>query len=397
MGHREGYKNVKKDSGSDLLQVWNAYAGEKPLWVPKGSYTPPTPLLVPHSTTYRNIIMEGAGLTATRILGDVTGMAGSSIIKSQQTAWYYTNLMLRNLRFSGVNVEADVINVEFVKNYWRNIRIDGKPVSGGRMLNLGGSGAAGDPSNIDGLNIRNEGTCGEVVRAWEENMLFHNIGVWLNGNATDIFRLFGVNIKFGNLSMFLSPYAFTNLIRTDSLHVQIDNINLAKDSTVSGALRLFNVDAESTVRVNAINNEIGPVTLFADTLSRENTVLDLYRTMLIITGSTLTFTDPNTAYVEYNAMYRESIDLTDFNEAKIVVKSASGNEAGSGKGICVYNITNGAVLCEVTWDGTESAVRSGIWANISALAGVKELGVYMKGSSPTEDISFRNVHLFLRK
>jgi len=122
----------------------------------------------------------------------------------------------------------------------------------------------------------------------------------------------------------------------------------------------------------------------------KRTILDIV--LLPYEDTLKTVTDPGTAYVEGAlwAASNEGRNTIDFSIIKAhqcrIVTVAQGNEAGAGKGVCIYNVTDGAVLCEVTWDGVGSARRVGSW---TAMNLNKEIvvGVYCKGSSATEDFT----------
>jgi hypothetical protein len=106
--------------------------------------------------------------------------------------------------------------------------------------------------------------------------------------------------------------------------------------------------------------------------------------------------NPGVAYVEpageWAIWARDTIDFSKIKaiQCRIVV-TAAGNEAAAGKGVCIYNMTDGVVLCEVTWAGAAMAHRAGAW---TALNLNKEIivGVYCKGSSATEDMEVGNTH-----
>jgi len=123
---------------------------------------------------------------------------------------------------------------------------------------------------------------------------------------------------------------------------------------------------------------------------RKRTIEDIL--MLHYEDTLVNVTDPNTTYVEGNlwAAALEGRNNIDFSKIKAIqcriLTRAQGNEAGVGKGICIYNITDGAVLCEVTWDGAASGRRIGAWTAINVNKEIV-VGVYVKGSSATEDLT----------
>jgi len=72
-----------------------------------------------------------------------------------------------------------------------------------------------------------------------------------------------------------------------------------------------------------------------------------------------------------------------------------GNEATAGKGIEIYNGTDAATICEVTWDGsTQQNALAGSWTTCG-LRAAKDIQVRVKGSSATEDITVDKVELQL--
>jgi len=71
-----------------------------------------------------------------------------------------------------------------------------------------------------------------------------------------------------------------------------------------------------------------------------------------------------------------------------LVVTAQGNEAGSNKGIEIYDLTNASQMCEVTWNG--NALQNSLtasWVGGTQLSGDIVLVARVKGSSATEDIT----------
>lgn len=105
---------------------------------------------------------------------------------------------------------------------------------------------------------------------------------------------------------------------------------------------------------------------------------------------------PGAAYVELTALYRDNIDFSRLSvkQARVIV-SGIGNEAGNDKGIEVYDSTNAAQICEVTWNG--NAQQNGLvgtWTdcNLRVAVGIQ---VRVKASSGTENITVDKVELQL--
>lgn len=109
--------------------------------------------------------------------------------------------------------------------------------------------------------------------------------------------------------------------------------------------------------------------------------------------------DPGTAYAEAGvlARCRGKIDfsLLKVSSARVVV-SGIGNEAGAGKGVEIYNVTDAVSVCVVTWDGNaQQDALAGSWTAFTPAA-EKVLAVRVKGSSATEDITLQSVTLQLK-
>ena len=103
---------------------------------------------------------------------------------------------------------------------------------------------------------------------------------------------------------------------------------------------------------------------------------------------------PDVAYVELSALYRTNIDFSKLavKQARVIV-SAIGDEAGAGKGIEIWNATDGAAICEVTWDGNvqQNALAGAL--TTCNLRTAKDVYVRVKGSSATENITVDKVEL----
>jgi len=107
-----------------------------------------------------------------------------------------------------------------------------------------------------------------------------------------------------------------------------------------------------------------------------------------------TYLNPGVAYAEWDANLRTKIDFSHIKavNARVVV-TAVGNEAGSGKGIEVYDVTGTASICEVTWNGAAAQQGlAGSWTSVTKTAD-SVLTVRVKGSSATEDITVYVVEL----
>lgn len=68
-------KKVKAGSASDLSQVIAAYAGEKPIWIPKGAYKTTEKLSIP---TYSQVLAAGRGVVSVEMQTDDTNIFEAS-------------------------------------------------------------------------------------------------------------------------------------------------------------------------------------------------------------------------------------------------------------------------------------------------------------------------------
>jgi len=105
--------------------------------------------------------------------------------------------------------------------------------------------------------------------------------------------------------------------------------------------------------------------------------------------------DPGTSYVPLVTGFRSRIDFRKFKPkyASLSVV-AQGNEVGPGKGVRVYDVTNGVVIAEATWDGTVlQNPKTTAWASFTSPNTDSIVEVQVKGSSLTEDITVYFVEL----
>lgn len=109
-----------------------------------------------------------------------------------------------------------------------------------------------------------------------------------------------------------------------------------------------------------------------------------------------------TSYVEMNSRFRQTIDFSKIpaNQIRLMGKS-QGNEAGTPKGIELYDSTNAQQLCEHTWGGSGvEDLDSGWTALPSSLIGSATpivIHVRVKASSVTEDLDTFALFLMLRR
>ncbi len=107
--------------------------------------------------------------------------------------------------------------------------------------------------------------------------------------------------------------------------------------------------------------------------------------------------NPNTSYVEVNAKLRTKIDFSKFTakNARVIISGIGNETPCAGKGIEIYNVTDGAQICEVTWDGNaQQNALAGSWA-ACVLTAEKVITIRVKGCSATEDINIDRVELQL--
>jgi len=105
--------------------------------------------------------------------------------------------------------------------------------------------------------------------------------------------------------------------------------------------------------------------------------------------------DVGTTYVESRPRTRNKIDFSKIRViAMRIVVGASGDEAGAGKGIEIYDFTGSQQLCEVIWNGTGyQDGLAGSWTSVNIPTVDSSVGIRFKGSSATEDINCTHVEL----
>lgn len=114
--------------------------------------------------------------------------------------------------------------------------------------------------------------------------------------------------------------------------------------------------------------------------------------------SGLVVTNPGTTYIRIVAgnPIRDLIPGDDWKFTAIRLYTVgSGNEAGSGKGVRIYNNTDGTQLVENTWNGTARTVVDSGWKSIEVTKDITILP-QVKASSTTEDITLETISVWLR-
>ena len=105
--------------------------------------------------------------------------------------------------------------------------------------------------------------------------------------------------------------------------------------------------------------------------------------------------NPNTSYVEVDTKLRTKVDFSKFTakNARVIISGIGNETPCAGKGIEIYNVTDGAAICEVTWDGNaQQNALTGSWI-ACVLSAEKEITIRVKGCSATEDITIDRVEL----
>jgi len=111
------------------------------------------------------------------------------------------------------------------------------------------------------------------------------------------------------------------------------------------------------------------------------------------TNTVITVSDPGTTYTLMKSGWGYLPYLAG-KKGKLILAYYYGNEVGSGKGIRVQNVTDGATLAEVTWNGSSNQNHFES-AEFTFPAAGKMLQVQCKGSSATEDIVVGNVYIVI--
>lgn len=126
----------------------------------------------------------------------------------------------------------------------------------------------------------------------------------------------------------------------------------------------------------------------------------------IPTGATITFVNsptgftwgnPGAAYIDVGANAETRVDLTFWRptQSRIVV-TASGDEAGSGKGLRVALLDN-TEICKVEWNGVDvQHALAGNWTDLPIELADYALYLEVKGSSGSEDITMYQAQIQFR-
>ncbi len=105
--------------------------------------------------------------------------------------------------------------------------------------------------------------------------------------------------------------------------------------------------------------------------------------------------NPGAAYAEVDAKLRTKIDFSKFTakNARVIISGIGNETPCAGKGIEIFNVTDGAAICDVTWDdNAQQNALAGAWT-VCALTAEKEVTIRVKGCSATEDITIDRVEL----
>lgn len=108
-----------------------------------------------------------------------------------------------------------------------------------------------------------------------------------------------------------------------------------------------------------------------------------------------------TSYKEPTTSLRVKIDFSKIPADQIRLNfTAIGDEAGNGKGIEIYDVTNTQQLCEKTWNGAANQVcEVTSWTSLPSNVVGSEviLTIRVKGSSVTEDMTVYTVVMQARR
>lgn len=113
-------------------------------------------------------------------------------------------------------------------------------------------------------------------------------------------------------------------------------------------------------------------------------------------GSYQSYATPGTTYTEMSAQWRKKVDFSKINAVafRVVVAYGDADEAGSGKGIEIYDNTGSQQLAEVTWDGSSAQYAlAGSWTTTNIPTADSILTAKIKASSATESIDVHGVYL----
>jgi hypothetical protein len=387
---------VKENSGADLLQTFNAYALERDIRLPKGTFTLADLLATPNDSVEKRIKLIGQGMDKTTIVGGGGApFTDDSIIKSLSTSWTGApRFVLEDLSLKGSGVEQYLAYFNYALGYLNRVTFCGTMRGAGNtyMLYQVGSGPPSVPNGMDNVFFAPDGgTITEAAHIHGENYRIGNMNPCASGGSiTTGLWIDLMPAEIGTIGAFIGTGKSMSRVVDAACALHIGSIFVAPAASPANVPYPIRSNG-MPVKIDAIHTGLLPTggnMVGEDAITLQSIMVDLWRHSYAYASSLVTKTDPNTTYVLWDAAYDLTVDLTHWTRAKILLDNASGNEAGSGKGVAIYNSTNSAVLCDVTWNGTGNIARAGNWVDISALTGAKALRLYVKGSSATEDVSF---------
>jgi hypothetical protein len=401
-------------SGSDantvLQAVWNALAPYGGIVFLKNATYDNVSLTVPTNInaqatfgligeSYRGVVLSGA----------------NPVIKSTFTGWWPTGpepiIFLRNLTISGTGTSSRIINLPYCFIDWDRVRIGGTGASNEDLVYVGGAASPGFPCKIGSLELHITSSNVTHLRLWLDTVTIDTLGVVMPSTNRSALRFAGEAIHIGNIMFWINSGAtVARALYFEDISASIGVLHVVTGGTPQGSCNAT-IYATGGFAGQVVINALLDGTpkddthkTFYDETSRKLTriitgnVSDYFtrvedRITLLTSVSGLTKTDPGTSYVEFNAVCKRVVDLTGVKQARISV-AAAGNEDGSGKGVCIYDVTHGQVLCEITWSGSTAIYAAGSWTDIDV--GEITISIYVKGSSATEDITLYQVVLETR-
>jgi hypothetical protein len=282
--------------------------------------------------------------------------------------------------------------------------VEGTGLTNADLVYVGGAAGPGFLNKIGTLKVSITPTTNvTLLRLWLDTCVIDVLGFGMKSTTRSAMRFEGECFVIGDIMLWIDPgHTVTTALEAAGSQVIVNNFHTVTGTGGATITNLIRASSGSKVSILNLYAGIVPTNLFYDATSKAVTTIYennvgyrkvVDRLNLFSSTAGTTKTDPGTAYVEFNYQMRRVIDLTGVKQARISV-SAIGNEAGSGKGVCVYDVTNGQVLCEKTWDGSTQIWAAGNWTDID-VAEIK-ISVYVKGSSATEDITIYQVVLETR-
>ena len=188
------------------------------------------------------------------------------------------------------------------------------------------------------------------------------------------------NRSLGPVQIISNDVSSLNLAFTELLQ-RVDEIK-----GLRGRTELWDRTQVSSPSVNSDAVDLGSLT------SRESL---FHMTFLASLSTGVVVLAPGTTYIEPSLMWRQQVNFAAPTSLQGRMKvSGFGTESGSGKGVALTDDA-GAVICEVTWDGTDEQTRIGDFTEVTITVDtLSQLRV--KGSSATENVLLRHIAVEFR-